>query len=254
MAKVYRVYVEKRKENAVEADSIKHDLMTRLGLTDISNLTVVNRYDLQGITEEVLEEGIPTILSEPMVDEVYREEYAIPEGAVSFAIEYLPGQYDARADACEQCFQLLTGEKGVKVKCAKLIVIEGISSDELPAIKHYLINPVDSREASLEKPADLNDAVVEIKKVPVIEGFIGFTDEEVEALLEKMSLAMNFDDLKVTQNYFRDVEKRDPTETEIRVLDTYWSDHCRHNTFATVITDIDIASGAFKEILEKDVE
>ena len=148
MAKVYRVYVEKRKENAVEADSIKHDLMTRLGLTDISNLTVVNRYDLQGITEEVLEEGIPTILSEPMVDEVYREEYAILEGAVSFAIEYLPGQYDARADACEQCFQLLTGEKGVKVKCAKLIVIEGISSDELPAIKHYLINPVDSREAS----------------------------------------------------------------------------------------------------------
>ena len=254
MAKVYRVYVEKRKENAVEADSIKHDLMTRLGLTDISNLTVVNRYDLQGITEEVLEEGIPTILSEPMVDEVYREEYAIPEGAVSFAIEYLPGQYDARADACEQCFQLLTGEKGVKVKCAKLIVIEGVSSDELPAIKHYLINPVDSREASLEKPADLNDAVVEIKKVPVIEGFIGFTDEEVEALLEKMSLAMNFDDLKVTQNYFRDVEKRDPTETEIRVLDTYWSDHCRHTTFATVITDIDIASGAFKEILEKDVE
>ena len=254
MAKVYRVYVEKRKENAVEANSIKHDLMTRLGLTDVSNLTVVNRYDLQGITEEVLEEGIPTILSEPMVDEVYREEYTIPEGAVSFAIEYLPGQYDARADACEQCFQLLTGEKGVKVKCAKLIVIEGISSDELPAIKHYLINPVDSREASLEKPADLNDAVVEIKKVPVIEGFIGFTDEEVEALLEKMSLAMNFDDLKVTQNYFRDVEKRDPTETEIRVLDTYWSDHCRHTTFATVITDIDIASGAFKEILEKDVE
>ena len=152
----------------------------------IKKFGIVNRYDLQGITEEVLEEGIPTILSEPMVDEVYREEYTIPEGAVSFAIEYLPGQYDARADACEQCFQLLTGEKGVKVKCAKLIVIEGISSDELPAIKHYLINPVDSREASLEKPADLNDAVVEIKKVPVIEGFIGFTDEEVEALLEKM--------------------------------------------------------------------
>ncbi len=254
MSKVYRIYVEKRKENAVEANEIKHNLIHQLGMTDVKNVTVINRYDVQGISEEVLEQGIPTILSEPMVDDVYKEEYHVPNGAFVFGIEYLPGQYDQRADACEQCFQLLTEQKGVKVRCARLFVIEGVVEDELPAIKSYLINPVDSRECSLAKPEHLDDAQVNIKKVPVITGFVDFNKEQLEQYLADNGMAMNYDDLKVTQDYFKNEEKRDPTETELKVLDTYWSDHCRHTTFATIITELDIENGAFKEILEKDVE
>lgn len=254
MNKVYRIYVEKRKEYAVEADEILNNLKTQLKLDKVSSLKVVNRYDVQGISEDVLNQGIPTILSEPMVDDIYREEYPVHDEKI-FAIEYLPGQYDQRADACEQCFQLLTGEKNVKVKCAKLIVLSGDLSDEdVKRVQKYLINPVDQRLASLDKVDDLTDGDVHIDPVPVINGFIDFSDEQLKQYIQDNGMAMNYDDLKVTQDYFKDEEKRDPTETELKVLDTYWSDHCRHTTFATIITDLDIESGAFKEILEKDVE
>ena len=254
MNKVYRIYVEKRKEYAVEADEILNNLKTQLKMDALTSLSVVNRYDVQGVSVDVLEQGIPTILSEPMVDDVYKEEYPIGD-AKAFAIEFLPGQYDQRADACEQCFQLLTGEKSVKVKCAKLIVLHGDMNDtDVKRIQDYLINPVDQRLASLDKPTDLADEDVHIEPVPVIDGFIQFSDDELKQYIKDNGMAMNYDDLKVTQNYFRDEEKRDPTETELKVLDTYWSDHCRHTTFATIITDLDIESGAFKEILEKDVE
>lgn len=254
MSQVYRIYVEKRREYAVEADEILNNLKTQLKMENISSLAVVNRYDVQGVSEEVLDQGIPTILSEPMVDDVYREDYPADHAHV-FAIEYLPGQYDQRADACEQCFQLLTGEKNVKVKCAKLIVIDGDLTDEqLKRVQGYLINPVDQRLASLDKVNDLNDADVHIDPVPVIEGFIHYSEDELRNYIQANGMAMNYDDLKVTQDYFRDEEQRDPTETELKVLDTYWSDHCRHTTFATIITDLDIENGAFKEILEKDVE
>ena len=254
MNKVYRIYVEKRKEYAVEADEILNNLKTQLKMDALTSLSVVNRYDVQGVSVDVLEQGIPTILSEPMVDDVYKEEYPIGD-AKTFAIEFLPGQYDQRADACEQCFQLLTGEKSVKVKCAKLIVLHGDMNDtDVKRIQDYLINPVDQRLASLDKPIDLADEDVHIEPVPVIDGFIQFSDDELKQYIKDNGMAMNYDDLKVTQDYFRDEEKRDPTETELKVLDTYWSDHCRHTTFATIITDLDIESGAFKEILEKDVE
>ena len=254
MNKVYRIYVEKRKEYAVEADEILNNLKTQLKMNALTSLSVVNRYDVQGVSVDVLEQGIPTILSEPMVDDVYKEEYPIGD-AKAFAIEFLPGQYDQRADACEQCFQLLTGEKSVKVKCAKLIVLHGDMNDtDVKRIQDYLINPVDQRLASLDKPTDLADEDVHIEPVPVIDGFIQFSDDELKQYIKDNGMAMNYDDLKVTQDYFRDEEKRDPTETELKVLDTYWSDHCRHTTFATIITDLDIESGAFKEILEKDVE
>ena len=254
MSKVYRIYVEKRKDYAVEADEILNNLKTQLKLDKLTDLSVVNRYDVQGVNEDVLNQGIPTILSEPMVDDVYKEDYPV-KGAKIFAIEFLPGQYDQRADACEQCFQLLTGEKNVKVKCAKLIVLYGdLSDQEVKRVQDYLINPVDQRLASLDKVDDLTDADVHIDPVPVIEGFIGFSDDELKQYIQDNGMAMNYDDLKVTQDYFKDEEKRDPTETELKVLDTYWSDHCRHTTFATIITDLDIESGAFKEILEKDVE
>lgn len=254
MSKVYRVYVEKRKEYAVEADEILNDIQTQLNINHIQSLSVVNRYDVQGIEEDVLNQGIPTILSEPMVDEVYEEDYPTDNKTV-FAIEFLPGQYDQRADACEQCFQLLTGQKNVKVRCAKLIVIGGdISEEELIKIQNYLINPVDQRLATLDKVNDLSDKEVTIDPVPVIDGFIHYSEEQLKDYISQNGMAMNYDDLKVTQDYFRDEEKRDPTETELKVLDTYWSDHCRHTTFATIITDLDIESGAFKEILEKDIE
>ncbi len=254
MSKVYRIYVEKRKDYAVEANEILDNLKTQLKMESLKTVSVVNRYDVQGISEDVLNQGIPTILSEPMVDDVYKEDYP-SNNAHMFAIEYLPGQYDQRADACEQCFQLLTGEKSVKVKCARLIVLTGdLSNDDLIRIQNYLINPVDQRLASLDKPTDLTDSEVHIDPVPVIEGFIDFNDEQLKQYIKDNGMAMNYDDLKVTQDYFKDEEKRNPTETELKVLDTYWSDHCRHTTFATIITNLDIENGAFKEILEKDVE
>ena len=255
MSKVYRIYVEKRKDYAVESDEILNNLRTQLKLDTLTSLSVVNRYDVQGVSLDVLNQGIPTILSEPMVDDVYKEEYPVSVGAKVFAIEYLPGQYDQRADACEQCFQLLTGEKNVKVKCAKLIVLIGELTDEdVKRVQDYLINPVDQRLASLEKADDLADGDVHIDAVPVIHGFIHFSDEELRTYIQENGMAMNYDDLKVTQDYFKNEEKRDPSETELKVLDTYWSDHCRHTTFATIISQLDIESGAFKEILEKDVE
>ena len=172
-----------------------------------------------------------------------------------FAVEYLPGQYDQRADACEQCFQVLANEKNVKVKCAKVILVNNeVSDTDLIKIQNYLINPVDQRLASLTKQNDLYDVHPTINKVPVIDGFINFTDEQLNLFIKDNGMAMNYDDLKVTQDYFKNEEHRDPTETELKVLDTYWSDHCRHTTFSTIITDLKIEDGEFKEILKEEVE
>lgn len=253
MKEVYRIYVEKRPENAVEAKEILNDLKTELKLTQLQSVAVVNRYDVQGVSPEILEAAIPTIFSEPMVDDVYREEYPFRDRQV-LAIEYLPGQYDQRADSTEQCIQILSGNKDVTVRCARLIVMDGqLTAEEFDQVAHYLINPVDSRQASLDKPRDLASQAVEVLPVPTVEGFIGWDDEALSHYLDAQGLAMNLDDLKVTQTYFRD-EGRDPTETEIKVLDTYWSDHCRHTTFSTVITDLDIGEGDFKTILEEDID
>ena len=254
MSKVYRVYVEKKKAYAVEAIEILNNLKAQLKLNNLENLSVVNRYDVEGVSEKTLKEGISIILSEPMVDDVILEDYPSYNAKV-FAIEYLPGQYDQRADACEQCFQLLTGNKSVRVKCAKLIVLYGdLTDEEVEQIKKYLINPVDQRVASLDKVNSLTSDDVEIKEVPIIEGFIDLDEKGLREFVANNSLAMNYDDLKVTQDYFKNEEKRNPTETEIKVLDTYWSDHCRHTTFSTIITDINIENGEFKEILESEID
>jgi len=254
MANVRRIYVEKRKEYATEANEIKNNLIEQLGLT-IHSLRVIHRYDVQGISEEILQQGINTILAEPMVDDVYDETYPKNDKESVFAIEFLPGQYDQRADSCEQCFQILTGTSSTKVKCAKMIVVDvDLDEEVIKKIQNYLINPVDQRIASLEKPDDLNEEAPEIKPVPVLTGFNELDEAGLVQFLKDNGMAMNLDDLKVTQDYFKNEEHRDPTETEIKVLDTYWSDHCRHTTFATVITDIDIENGAFKEILEKDID
>lgn len=264
MSKVYRIFVKKRNEFAVEAMEIYNNLNSELKINNLSTLDVVYRYDIQGLSEEAFNEGINTILSEPMVDDVYLEKYNVSEKKV-FAIEYLPGQYDQRADACEQCFQLLTAEKNVKVKYAKLIAVNNeVSEEDIEKIKNYLINPVDQRLADLEKPENLDDEIVNIDSVPIIKGFINLSKNELTEYLKANGMAMNIDDILVTQEYFKNEEKRDPTETEMKVLDTYWSDHCRHTTFSTIISNIEVEnsnpnekenfSNGFKEILEKDIE
>ena len=251
---VYRVFVSKRKTFAVEASKTLNNLKTQLKLNNLNDVKIVHRYDVEGVSLEILKKGINIILSEPMVDDVTLDELDTNNAHV-IAIEYLPGQYDQRADACEQCFQILANEKNVKVKCAKLVLLYGdLSSKEINNIKNFLINPVDQREASLNKFDNLNDEEVVIEKVPVIDGFINFNKDELIEFLKKNSMAMNYDDLKVTQDYFKNEEHRDPTETELKVLDTYWSDHCRHTTFSTVITDLEIQDGEYKEILASDVE
>ncbi len=254
MSSVKRIYVEKRPAYATEANETKNNLIEQLGLK-INSLRIINRYDVQGISDDILAQGINTILAEPMVDEVYQEEFPVNDNEEIFAIEFLPGQYDQRADSCQQCFAILTGNTEAKVKCARVyaITFDGDKKTVLDQIEHFLINPVDQRLASLEKPDDLNEVAPEIKPVPVIEGFNQLDKAGLEKFLQDNGMAMSYDDLKVTQDYFKNEEKRDPTETELKVLDTYWSDHCRHTTFATVITDLEIENGAFKEILEKDV-
>ncbi|MGB4984511.1 MAG: phosphoribosylformylglycinamidine synthase, partial [Erysipelotrichaceae bacterium] len=253
MNKVYRVFVEKRKDYAVEAHSLLTDLQNQLGLCNLKDVKIVNRYDIQNISQEVLDMGIDSILSEPMVDDVYLEDYP-NMGNFAFAIEYLPGQYDQRADACEQCFQLLTSEIGVKVRCARLIVLAGeLSDNDVMAVQKFMVNPVDQRITTLDKYDNLNDVVSEIKPVSIVEGFIDFSDDQLRSYVVDNGMAMNFDDLKLTQQYFKD-EGRNPTITEIKVLDTYWSDHCRHTTFSTIIDDIKISDGEFSDVLRSDLE
>ena len=242
MSRVFRIYVKKREEFAVEAKEVLENLKVQLKLENLENIDIINRYDVEGISEEVLITGINTILSEPMVDDVYVEDY--PSKGTVFAIEFLPGQYDQRADACEQCFSILTGANDVKVKCAKVYDVTGnITGSDLERIQKFLINPVDQRLASLDKPESLKDATTDIPLVPTIEGFIHYSDDELKEYIKANGMAMNFDDLKISQDYFRDEEHRNPTETELKVLDTYWSDHCRHTTFATIIDDIEIENG-----------
>ena len=253
MNRVYRVFVEKRSEFAVEAKKIKENLITQLKIQNIDDLKLVNRYDVYGVNKEILNQGIKIILSEPMVDDIYLEDYNLNDYK-TFGIEYLPGQYDQRADACEQCFKILTGTNNVKVRCAKIIMIKGnINDEELFKIQSYLINPVDQRLASLDKYLTLEDEKVNIDLVPIIEGFTDLDKSELNEFLKSNGMAMNLDDILVTQEYFKNEEKRNPTETELKVLDTYWSDHCRHTTFSTILTDINIEDGNFKEVLEKDL-
>lgn len=252
MNKVYRVYVKKQKAYAVEANELLENIKTQLKLDNLKDLEVINRYDIEGVSEENLNKAIPTILSEPMVDEVYLDEYDFSNHV--FAVEFLPGQYDQRADATKQCFEILGQDGEVKVKFAKVINLFGeLSEEDVLKIKHFMVNPVDQRIASLDKFESLDDEKIEINKVPSVEGFINFGDEELKNLLNKMSLAMNFDDLKLTQDYFKNDAQRDPSETEIRVLDTYWSDHCRHTTFATIIDNIKVNGDEFKSVYEQDL-
>lgn len=245
--KIKRVYVEKKKEYAVEAAGLLQDLKHTLGLKNITGLRIVNRYDLAGVSQEEYEAAKEVILSEPPVDKLYEEKITIPKNAHSFAIELLPGQYDQREDFAEQCIQLITQKDRPTVAAAKVYIITGkITPKEFNTIKKYCINPVEAGEAKAEKPDTLVTHWESPQPVAIIKGFTKMNKGQIAAFLAEQGLAMSEADLLFCQKYFKK-EKRDPSITEIKVLDTYWSDHCRHTTFETNIKKVHIADGVYTE-------
>ena len=249
---VKRLLVEKREGFDLEAKALMKDLKDSLHIDCIDDLRLLNRYDIEGLSDEICDSASKTIFSEPNLDVVYKEDVEYDKDAKVFAVEYLPGQYDQRADWAAQCVQIINGGQRPNINSAKLYILTGDIDDELFAkIKSYVINPVDSREASLEKPETLELETEIPTEVATIEGFIDFSMEELEKFLKEQGLAMTIDDLKYVQEYFQNQEKRNPTITEIKVLDTYWSDHCRHTTFMTQIKDVEIEDGKFNEIIKE---
>ena len=235
---IYRIFVEK-KDN-VQARKEQGDVKTLLGVT-AEDFRLVLRYDVEGINEEELRAAIPSVFSEPPVDNVYLETLEIPDGYKAFAVSYLTGQYDQRADSAAQCVQLLTKKTRPLVKCARVYLVKGVTDDVLLAIKKHVINPVESEEVGFEKPETLAMAMPEGAPVATIHGFIGYSDEEIASYHKSVGFAMSVADLAFVRDYFAS-EKRDPTETELKVIDTYWSDHCRHTTFSTELTEINVTS------------
>ena len=252
---VRRIYVEKKPGLRHEAAGLLNELRTLLGITALTGLRLVNRYDVEGLEAPVFERAVQTVFSEPQVDDAFE---ALPEGLV-FAVESLPGQFDQRADSASQCIQLMTQGDRPAVRAAKVYVLEGeVSEDDLARIKKFLINPVECREADLAPVDTLKVEYEAPAAVPFVEGFTQLDEAGLAALLDELGLAMDLDDLKFLQAHFRDDEKRDPTITEVRVVDTYWSDHCRHTTFSTHIDKVEIldekTAAAYQRYLDARVE
>ena len=254
MAKVYRIFVEKKKGNDIEAGQTLADLKNNVGIKGLEELRIINRYDAQGLSEDEFEAAVRTILSEPNLDNVYTE-LSIPESWRYFAMEYLPGQYDQRADSAAQCIQLLTAGERPDVLSAKIIAVKGdITDDEFEKIKSYIINPVESRVASMDRPDSLDlksDMPADIIR---IDGFIEMSDDEIAAYHASMGFAMSIADLCWVRDYFKKDEDRNPSLTELKVIDTYWSDHCRHTTFATELDEIKINESKYNKAIEAALE
>ena len=255
MSNVRRVYVEKKPAYAVQAKELKHEISSYLGIKSATNVRVLIRYDVENISDEVFEKACRTVFAEPPVDALYLEKFEAAEGARIFSVEYLPGQFDQRADSAVQCVQFLDGDAQPIIRSATTYVIEGnVTDEEFDAIKHHCINPVDSRETGLEKPETLVNVFPEPEDVKIFDGFKEMSEADLKALYDSLNLAMTFKDFQHIQNYFKNEEKRDPSMTEIRVLDTYWSDHCRHTTFSTELTDVKFDEGDYKEPIVKTYE
>ena len=251
MAEIKRIYVEKKEGCNIEASQLLADIKENLGLTNLTGLRILNRYDVEDIADDVFEAASKTIFSEPPVDYIYNETFEMAEDETAFSMEYLPGQYDQRADSAMQCIQIISGDDKAVVASAKTYVLKGkLSTEDVEKIKHYCINPVDSREASMEKPATLKMDLTIPTTVETIEGFIDMDEKALLDYRKSLGLAMSEADILFCQKYFKDTEKRNPTITEIRVIDTYWSDHCRHTTFATHINDVTFEDGKYKEVVE----
>ena len=246
---VYRVYVEKKAGQTHEADSLLREIKDFLQIDALESVRVLNRYDAENIEEGLFNYAVNTVFSEPQVDDV---SFEVPAGEIIFAVEPLPGQYDQRADSAAQCIQIISQGNRPIIRTAKVYVLSGsLTEENIAAIKKHVINAVESREASLEMPETLTVEYAAPQTVATVDGFIGLDDAGLSALLEKLGLAMDLDDLKFLQAYFRDEEHRDPTITEIRVVDTYWSDHCRHTTFSTHLENIQIHDAAVAEAYKR---
>jgi hypothetical protein len=241
-----RIYVEKKDGFQVEANALFHDLRNNLGIKGLKKVRIIDRYDVEGIGEEEYLKARDIVFYKPMVEYLYEEEPPVEPGQLVFGVELLPGQYDQRADSIAQCIQILTCKDKPVVKAAKLIVLSGnVSDDEFKKIKDYYINPIESRETSEEVPVSLESKPESSQDVKILSGFINMNEEELIKFSNSMNLAMNLDDLKFCQEYFRDTEKRDPSITEIKVIDTYWSDHCRHTTFLTGFRQVVFEEGHY---------
>ena len=252
---VRRIYVQKKPGFDVEAKGIQEDLKENLQIKGLEQVVILNRYDVSGVDEESYNKAKTTVFSEPQVDDYFDETYTFDQNDKVFAVEYLPGQFDQRANSLEECLQIISGGERPTCKSAKVYILKGnLSDEEVKTIKNYLINSVDAREASLEKPETLEDNLIEPEDVQVVDGFIHMTDDDTEKFYEKYGFAMDIADLKFCQEYFRDTEKRDPTMTEMKMIDTYWSDHCRHTTFLTRLEEIDIEWDLLKDIYGKYIE
>ena len=252
---VKRIFVEKRDGFDVEAVNLASDLQKNLGLTAVEKVRIINRYDISGLDDKDFDRAKTTILSETNADTVTDEVLPQDDAYRFFAMEYLPGQYDQRADSAAQCVQLLTQGERPQVVSAKLIGVKGnITDDDMNKIKHYLINPVESREASFDKPESLNMKADIPDNVAVVDGFTKWNDDEMKNYFDSMGFAMTLSDLKFCRDYFRDDEHRDPTVTELRVIDTYWSDHCRHTTFLTRLEKIEIEKSELTKTIEKALQ
>ena len=255
MSSVKRVYVEKKQDFAVQAKELKSEIEGYLGIKDVTGVRVLIRYDVENISDEVFEKACTCVFSEPPVDDLFRETFEMAENAKAFSVEYLPGQFDQRADSAVQCVQFLKEDENPIIRSATTYVIEGdISDEELEAIKNHCINPVDSREAEAAKPETLVTKFEEPDDVKIFDGFVDMEETALQELYNSLNLAMTFKDFLHIQNYYKNEEKRNPSMTEIRVLDTYWSDHCRHTTFSTELKNVTFGEGDYKEPIEKTYE
>ena len=248
MSSVKRVYVEKKPEFAVQAKELRQEVENYLGIKTITNVRVLNRYDIENLSEETFERACNGVFAEPPVDVLYHETFDMAEGSRVFSVEYLPGQFDQRADSAVQCVQFIKEDEQPVIKTATTYVMEGnISDEEFEAVKTHCINPVDSREADAEKPETLVTVFEEPEDVKIFDGFKDMGEAELKELYNSLGLAMTFKDFLHIQGYFKGEEERDPSMTEIRVLDTYWSDHCRHTTFSTELKEVTFGEGDYKE-------
>ena len=252
---VRRVFVEKKQAFAVKAKELEEEIRSYLGIQTVTGVRVLIRYDVENIGDETFEKACQTVFSEPPVDVLYREEFETAPDASVFGVEFLPGQFDQRADSAVQCVQFLNAAEKPVIRTATVYVIEGnVTAEELSAIKSFCINPVDSRETGMVKPETLVTVFEEPADVKIFDGFKDMTEADLETLYKSLNLAMTFKDFLHIQNYFKKEEHRDPSMTEIRVLDTYWSDHCRHTTFSTELKDVTFEDGYYRTPIEKTYE
>lgn len=252
---IKRIFVEKKEGFNIEVDALSKELNEHLLISGIESLRIINRYDIENINDQTYSVAKKIIFSEPPVDNVYDENIEIAKNERFFAIEYLPGQYDQRADSASQCIQILTQGERPSVKYAKVVIIKGnISDTDFVRIKKYMINPVDSREAIEGKPLTLTDETVIPPDIEDVVGFISMDENSLSNLLHNMGLAMDLEDIKFCQNYFKNAEKRNPTVTEMKILDTYWSDHCRHTTFLTTIDEVEFEDGKISNRIKETYE